>query len=304
MGCSGRYMWDSPGHSDLFSWVHDPKDEASHRCEEYWNRVSHLPFYKKLVIKNPGKTIPLSWHMDGVKVYKTHKVWAYSHSSAIRKGQSIDTKTLFLLFRDSDVVKPHTHDAVAKLIAYTMDVLQSGVFPYNDLWRKSIPTNFKTSPNGQGLTLLVGWCAAFACFKADLEGRVLAHKLARNWASDSICEHCLASKLPECLIRRLHWCSGILGVHVYPRPIFDVKSPWEDVRMGQCSGLGHHSQFGWALSNASDFLPFCFSFDANVICPNRLFGYVWVNVQICLYIYVYIYVNIYMGSSSHQSLEV
>ena len=190
-------MWDSPGHSDFFSWVHDPKDEANHRCEEYWNRVSHLPFYKKLVIKNPGKTIPLSWHMDGVKVYKTHKVWAYSHSSAIRKGQSIDTKTLFLLFRDSDMVKPHTHDAVAKLIAYTMDVLQSGVFPDKDVDGNSFRQNSKEAKRA-GSYFAGGWCAAFACFKADLEGRVMAHKLVRNWASDSICEHCLASKLPQC----------------------------------------------------------------------------------------------------------
>lgn len=196
MGCSGRYV-GQPWPFGFFSWVHDPKDEASHRCEEYWNRVSHLPFYKKLVIKNPGKTIPLSWHMDGVKVYKTHKVWAYSHSSAIRKGQSIDTKTLFLLFRDSDMVKPHTHDAVAKLIAYTMDVLQSGVFPDKDVDGNSFRQNSKEAKRA-GSYFAGGWCAAFACFKADLEGRVMAHKLVRNWASDSICEHCLASKLPQC----------------------------------------------------------------------------------------------------------
>ena len=189
-------MWDSPGHVDFFTWIHDPVEEASHRCAEYWNRASNLPFYKKLDIKDPNKTIPLSWHMDGVKVYKTHKVWAYSHSSAIRKGPSIDTKAMFLLFRDSDMVKPHTHDAVAKLIAYCMDVLQSGVFPYNDCEGNPFPATSKQAQRA-GSYFAGGWCAAFACFKADLEGRVLAHKLVRNWASDSICEHCLASKLPQ-----------------------------------------------------------------------------------------------------------
>ena len=171
-------------------------EEASARCAEYWERVSHLPFFEKLDVKNPEKTIPLSWHMDGVKVFKTQKVWAYSHSSAIRKGPSIDTKTLFLLFRDNVMVKPHTHDAVGNLIAYVMDVLQAGMFPSKDPDGNPFPPH-SVQAQRAGAYFAGGWCAAFACFKADLEGRVLAHKLVRNWASDSICEHCLASKLPQ-----------------------------------------------------------------------------------------------------------
>ena len=192
-------MWDSPGHEEFFRWVHDPMDEAQLRCAEYWERCSNLDFFKKLqdekFVTDPWKTIPISWHTDGVKVYKTQKVWSYSFSSAVRKGTSLSTKTLFLLFRDCDMQKPYTHDAVAKLVGYVMRVLGSGVFPEKDHEGNAWPQGSKESGRA-GSYFAGGWTGAFACFKADLEGRVLAHKLVRNWASDSICEHCLASKLP------------------------------------------------------------------------------------------------------------
>lgn len=190
------HLWESPNHSSFFAWVHDPPSEAQQRCQEYWDRSSHLPFYSKLKLTNPGMTVPIAWHMDGVKVFKTQKVWAYSHSSAVRKGPSIESKILFLLFRDNFMVKPHTNDCVAKLIAYVMDTLGSGVFPSVDENGKAFPANSMEARRA-GTTFAGGWRAAFACFKADLEGRVLTHKLVRNWASDSICEHCLASKLPQ-----------------------------------------------------------------------------------------------------------
>lgn len=190
------HMRNTPGHEEFFHWLHDPPTEGSQRCLEYWDHVSGLPFYEKLNITNPGMTVPLSWHMDGVKVYKTQKVWAYSFASAIKKGASIHSKSLFLLFRDNVMVKPHTHNAVGKLIGYVMDILASGEYPAKDSEGKSFPPE---SLEGQraGSYFAGGWRLAFACFKADLEGRVLVHQLVRNWASDSICERCLASKHPN-----------------------------------------------------------------------------------------------------------
>lgn len=189
-------LWNSPGHVDFFEWVHDPKDQASMRCSEYWDRVSHLPFFAELNLENPAMTIPLSWHVDGVKVYKTHKAWCYSHASALKKGPSINSKSLFLLFRDGDMIKPFTHDAVAKLISYAMDVLQSGRYPEKDEQGKRFPDG-SVQAEKSGAYFAGGWSAAFACFKGDLEARVMVHKLVRSWNSDSICERCLASKLPQ-----------------------------------------------------------------------------------------------------------
>lgn len=166
------------------------------RCSEYWDHVSHLPFFSELELTNPTMTVPLSWHMDGVKVYKTQKVWCYSYSSAIRKGPSIDAKSLFLLFRDVDMVKPHTNDCVAKLVAYVMSVLQSGKFPTRDHEGNRFPVQ-SVEAKRAGSYFAGGWSLAFACFKADLEGRVLAHKLIRNWSADNVCERCVATKIPR-----------------------------------------------------------------------------------------------------------
>ena len=187
-------MWNSPNHKEFYSWVHDPMHEASDRCVEYWKHVS--PFLRGVTVDEPEKTIPIAWHVDGVKVYKTHKAWVYSFSSAMKKGPSLNSKSLVLLFRDAVMVKPFTHDAVGHLVSYVMKVLQTGLFPDKNFDGEKFPPD---SPQAlrAGTPFAGGWRGSFACFKADLEARVLVHKLVRNWASDSICEHCLASKLPE-----------------------------------------------------------------------------------------------------------
>ena len=191
-----HYLWNSPNHSEFFAWVHDPPEEANQRCAEYWSRSSHLPFYQKLTIDNPETTIPIAWHVDGVKIYKTHKAWVYSFSSAIKKGPSLISKSLVLLFREAVMVKPFTHDAVGRIVAYIMKVLQTGLFPSQDFSGNDFPKE-SVEEIRSGTPFAGGWKGAFACFKADLEARVLVHKLVRNWASDSMCEHCLASRLPQ-----------------------------------------------------------------------------------------------------------
>ena len=104
------------------------------RCRQFWEHVKHLPFYDELGLESVDhkRTIPLAWHMDGVKVYKTHKAYVYSCSSLIRRGPSLDTKVLVLLIRDGDLVKPHTHNSIGKLVAYIMGVLRTGNFPLVD----------------------------------------------------------------------------------------------------------------------------------------------------------------------------
>lgn len=193
-----HYFWNSSEHHKLLSWIHEPGDQAEGRCRQFWEHVKHLPFYGELGLESVDhkRTIPLAWHMDGVKVYKTHKAYVYSCSSLIRKGPSLDTKLLVLLIRDGDLVKPQTHNSIAKLVAYIMGVLRTGNFPLVD--HEGIP--FKPGqPEWEkaGTPFAGGWKAAFAAFKADLEARVMVHQLVRNWASDSICEHCLASKTDD-----------------------------------------------------------------------------------------------------------
>ena len=177
----------------LLAWVHEPEEEAPSRVTEYWQHMQRLPFYKDLKLTNPSKTIPISWHVDGVKVYRTQKAWVYSCASCIRKGCSLDSKLLTCLFRDSHMLKPDTHDDVGMLIAYIMCVLETGRYPDRD----PCGQRFKRGTREHGLAgheFAGGWTFAFAAFKADLEARVMVHKYNRNWASDFICEHCPAGK--------------------------------------------------------------------------------------------------------------
>ena len=149
-----------------------------------------------LGLSNFDRVIPMCWHTDGVKIYKTHKAWCYSFSSQIRKGPSLKTKRLFLCIRDGDCVKPYTHDDIALLIAYAMEVLETGLYPTRDHNGEPFPPDSREGRKA-GTPFAGGWRACFSAFKADLEARVLIHKLVRNWSSDSICEHCLASKYRE-----------------------------------------------------------------------------------------------------------
>ena len=101
-------------------------------------------------------------------------------------------------WRDGDLVKPHTHNDIGILIGYIMKVLSAGSFPTTN--ERGAPFQGGTlEASRAGKPFAGGWRCAFAAFKADLEARVLVHQLTRNWASDSICEHCLASKMKSSL---------------------------------------------------------------------------------------------------------
>ena len=169
---------------------------VKHSCEEYWKHVAHLPFYKDLQIEEEDwdHCIPKSWHVDGVKIYKSQKAWVYSLAACTRKGPSVATKLLFLLFRETEMAKPATHDDVGHIISYVMEVLRSGAFPHKQ-WDGADWEPGSLQAQRAGLPYAGGWIACFASFKADLEARALVHKMVRHWACNSICEHCLASKL-------------------------------------------------------------------------------------------------------------
>lgn len=190
------HLWNKKSdHSDFFLWAHDPKEEVQQKCADYWMHVSHLDFFKKLGITDLQATIPVAWHMDGVKVYKTHKAYVYSMASSLKKGNSLESKLLTLLFLDTYMKKPFTHDAAGKVIGYIMEVLQSGVFASKDFDGTEFPKG-STEASKAGTYFCGGFTCAFSCFKADLEARVMAHKLSSNWAADYICERCPATKLP------------------------------------------------------------------------------------------------------------
>ena len=151
-----------------------------------------------------------------------------------RKGRSIDTKMLTLLFREHDMNKPGTHDDVGYLIGWIMKVLRSGKFPSLDMSGKLWPQGSPESTQA-GKCFAGGWKCEFAAFKADLEARVIVHKLVRNWASNSICEHCLASKKPALNYANFRDDAPFLD-HIFTHSEFlllnppDRQSAWTCVR--------------------------------------------------------------------------
>ena len=119
-----HWLWES---GNFLQWVADDPDTAGDRVKEYWNHCSHLDFYKRLEL-SPSQhrtTVPVFFHADGVKVYKSQKAWVYSFSSACRKGPSIRTKLVIILLRENRIIKEASHDAVGKLIGYIMDTLMT-----------------------------------------------------------------------------------------------------------------------------------------------------------------------------------
>jgi hypothetical protein len=189
------WMWEA---GVFLQWVSDDPLAASDRTVEYWSHCTHLDFFQRLDIQPDqfGTTIPLYFHADGVKIYKAQKAWVYSVSSACRKGASLKTKLVIIILRESRTIKEKSHDAIGNLMGYITKTLMSGCFP-------------RVKPNGSpfepgspealrgGKPYAGGWCGAFAGFKGDWEARVVIHKSKRNYLSTWICDHCMASRLPD-----------------------------------------------------------------------------------------------------------
>ena len=190
-----HWLWKS---GNFLQWVADDPDTASDRVEDYWNHCSHLDFYKRLEL-SPSQhrtTVPVFFHADGVKIYKSQKAWVYSFSSACRKGPSIRTKLVIILLRENRIIKEASHDAVGKLIGYIMDTLMTGRFPTHG------PDGTCFDPGSPeqtraGHKICGGWTLCFAGFKGDCEAKYIIHKSKRFYNATYICDHCLASRDPN-----------------------------------------------------------------------------------------------------------
>ncbi|CAK9103686.1 Uncharacterized protein SCF082_LOCUS48423 [Durusdinium trenchii] len=104
-----------------------------------------------------------------------------------------------MIFRENEQVKPDTHRCIAKIIGWVMKVLMTGKYPTRNHKGELYPPD-SVEAGRSGERFAGNWRFAFGAFKADLEARVQVHQLARNWQSDSICEHCLANKLPNQMV--------------------------------------------------------------------------------------------------------
>ncbi|CAE7033504.1 unnamed protein product, partial [Symbiodinium sp. CCMP2456] len=181
------------GEVELPLRLEKPGGDVCETMQEYWGKLSSEESVQLLQLQEPGKTIPIFWHTDGVRVYKQQKCWIYSYSSALKKGPSMQSKLLLLLVREALVWKPFTHDRVAEVIAWIQKVLQTGKYPVENFmgapWEEG-----SLQAKVAGSFFAGGWRFAFSGCKGDWEAKAYIHKLQRSYRHDNICEHCLASK--------------------------------------------------------------------------------------------------------------
>lgn len=158
-------------------------------------------FYQQLDLVDPSYTIPLVWHADGVKIFRNQKAWVYSYSSMVKKSDlAVANKMVFLILKESHMSKPHSHNAVGKIIGYVCRVLATGCFPTLDISGQPFAEGSREfdlagKPFASASTEGQCWRAAFCAWKGDLEARVQIHKLTRNYMANWICEHCAAGRL-------------------------------------------------------------------------------------------------------------
>lgn len=190
-----NYLWNS---NKFLQWASDIPSQASSRTTEYWDHCRDLEFFKQLNLQPSDfqSCIPIYYHTDGVKVYKQQKAWVYSISSACRKGASMSTKLVFIIVRDSMIIKGRTHDAIGQLAGYITDTLMTGRFPLVDHEGNSFAPG-TTAALRAGEPYCGGWTMAFAGFKGDWEAKAIIHKMTRYYRTTFICEHCLASYKKE-----------------------------------------------------------------------------------------------------------
>ena len=204
-----------------------------HTCaQDYWNHVQDEDFIQSLDLSQPERTVPLVFHIDGVKIYKNQKIWVYSYSSMLRKrGNSLENKVVLAIIRDSLLAKPQTHDAMAEVIAWICKTLQTGRYPLTDWKGNEWPEGSRERSNAGEQFTQDGWRFCFSAFKGDLEARVQVHKMVRNYMANMICEHCPAGK-------------------VLSYADFRQDAPWSHVRFTHQQFLDlnpPHRQSAWVL---------------------------------------------------------
>mgnify|MGYP001826343938 CR=1 FL=1 len=202
-------------------------------------------------------TVPISWHTDGVRIFKQQKAWIYSFSSALKKGPSLESKLLFLVIRDSLLVKHDSHDAVATIIAWVHRALAEGRFPAADASGQPWAANTREAQQA-GSLFASGRCFAFSSFRGDWEARVACHKLQRTYNHNNICERCLATKSAQFNYRDFQEHASYLNVQFTHRDYLLMTPPhlqscWQHVP-------------GWRLDrNLED--PLLYLRPCVVICP-------------------------------------
>ena len=101
---------------------------------EFWEMLSGTSFVRKhphLPRRLWGKILPLGMHGDAGAYSESDSVYALNWNSLLGTGSTIRTRFLFSVVRKSDMV-PETIDTLLEVMAWSFNVLLSGITPDTD----------------------------------------------------------------------------------------------------------------------------------------------------------------------------
>jgi hypothetical protein len=138
--------------------------------------------------------VPISFHSDGVVIFKYGEMTIWSWSCPIVRGEALHTKHVVCVVPTS-LLAPNTEAEIVQILAWSLMSLKHGVFPSeNHLgsdW-DSVGDNFRHNLSGKQLA--ANYRGIFMFWKGDHKERKRVHQLQRSWQSNYICERDMAAK--------------------------------------------------------------------------------------------------------------
>lgn len=158
-----------------------------------WNAFSdhHIHGCRHLPL---DRTIPLSFHSDGVDMYNGTPFRVYQISSALAHDIDVEDGKLFNGALEEKLCTSATNSRVTSYWQWNLDILESGIHPAKDFdgnpW-----LDFRKDRAGQ--PLMGDWRGSFYAWTGDLKEEAQQHLFHRNYQCTFLCKKCLASREPD-----------------------------------------------------------------------------------------------------------
>ncbi|CAL1141145.1 unnamed protein product [Cladocopium goreaui] len=188
---------------------------SSESISHFWKHCCSLDEWRNHpCLTNPDLyhcTIPLCLHTDGAEFYSNSEYICWSMSSVLAEGHVFDTRYPLVVLPhqciQTDEVKSHVHDTVAKVIGWSLQAAWSGVFPEQGFMGEPLKGHrleLKGKPLAGGK-----WKCVYFGFRADEKARKETNFFTRTYQHSKLCMNCLAEQhnkhlLPHMLYKNFH----------------------------------------------------------------------------------------------------
>ena len=155
----------------------------------FWTQHVQLPVEKQKDV------IPISWHSDGVIVFKFGEMTVWSWSSPLVRGDALNTKHIACVLPTS-LVSSYTESQVVAVLSWSLKSMMVGKYPEsNHLGKTWLDISDQSRANLGGKNLRGRFLAVHLFWKGDHKERKRVHELTRSWQHNYVCERDLASKV-------------------------------------------------------------------------------------------------------------